>query len=102
MVCEYQELNYTITVGTTNESSIIELGAFLRYGSGTVKHDIHSEKLRRDEVYFVQVEVITYFNTAVSYNHTFGEQQFHYYDINNLTPNICIVTLFILLSSCMQ
>lgn len=93
MVCEYQELNYTITVGTTNESSIIELGAFHRHGSGTVKHDIHSEKLRRDEAYFVQVEVITYFNTVISYNHTFGEQQFHYYDINNFT----IITLVILL-----
>lgn len=72
MICDHQEVNYTIIVDTINDTNIIELGPFYHLGSGMVQHDLVSSRLVRDEEYSVIVILFTYSHTVISRNHSFS------------------------------
>ena len=72
MICDYQEVNYTIIVDAINDTNIIELGPFYHLGSGIVQHDLVSSRLVRDEEYSVRVILFTYSRTVTSHNHSFS------------------------------
>ena len=72
MICDYQDVNYTIIVDSMNESNIIELGPYHHRGSGTVKHDVMSDRLIRDKEYSVKVVLFTYIYMVMSRNYSFS------------------------------
>ena len=72
MICDHQEVNYTIIVDGINDTNIVELGPFYHLGSGMVQHDLVSSRLVRDEEYSVRVMLFTYSHTVTSHNHSFG------------------------------
>ena len=72
MICDYQNVNYTITFDGRNESSIIELGPFHHRGSGTVKYDIVSDELIKGENYSVRFILSTSLSSVTSQNYSFG------------------------------
>ena len=72
MICDYQEVNYTIIVDTINDTNLIKLGPFYHLGSGMVQHDLVSTRLVRDEEYSVKVILFTYSHTVTSHNHSFS------------------------------
>ena len=72
MICDHQDVNYTIIIDSMNESSIIELGPFHQQGPGTVNHEIVSNKIIKDEEYSVKVILFTSLHTVVSKNYSLG------------------------------
>ena len=72
MICDHQDINYTIIVDSMNETNIVEAGPFCRVGPGKVQHDIVSERLMRDEEYSVRVILVTYSHTVTSNNYSFS------------------------------
>ena len=57
MICDHQDINYTIIIDSMNESSIAELGPFHQQGSGRVDHEVVSDRIIKDEEYSARIVI---------------------------------------------
>lgn len=55
MICDHQDINYTIIIDSMNESSITERGPFHQQGSGRVDHEVVSDRIIKDEEYSARI-----------------------------------------------